>query len=142
MGPRLRSRESSVVRVLSPIEVETGSKEDLATQFTEGWILGASPRPIGFFRRLVDRCCVSATVSKRNGMDRNAHFVLHDQCRIRRMIARRRAWPGLFHRDPKRIVGVLRVTLLNRLNSSREWEELPLGRQTLHHDRPSGCRGL
>jgi hypothetical protein len=35
---------------------------------------------------------------------------------------------GLFHRDPKRIVGVLRVTLLNRLNGSREWAELPLGR--------------
>jgi hypothetical protein len=34
----------------------------------------------------------------------------------------------LFHRDPKRIVGVLRVTLLNRLNGSREWAELPLGR--------------
>jgi hypothetical protein len=31
---------------------------------------------------------------------------------------------GLFHRDPKRIVGVLRVTLLNRLNNSREWAEL------------------
>jgi precorrin-8X/cobalt-precorrin-8 methylmutase len=26
-----------------PIEVETGSKEDLAIQLTEGWILGASP---------------------------------------------------------------------------------------------------
>ena len=26
-----------------PIEVETGSKEDLAIQFTEGWIVGASP---------------------------------------------------------------------------------------------------
>src|SRR6266568_7996950 len=49
---------------------------------------------------------------------------------------------GLFHRDPKRIVGVLRLTLLNRLNSSREWAELPLGRQTLHHDWLSGYRGL
>jgi hypothetical protein len=49
---------------------------------------------------------------------------------------------GLFHRDPKRIVGVLRVTLLNRLNSSREWAELSLGRQALHHDWLSGCRGL
>jgi hypothetical protein len=49
---------------------------------------------------------------------------------------------GLFHRDPKRIVGVLRVTLLNRLNGSREWAELPLSRQTLHHDWPSGYRGL
>jgi hypothetical protein len=26
-----------------PIEVETGSKEDLAIQLTEGWILGCSP---------------------------------------------------------------------------------------------------
>jgi hypothetical protein len=26
-----------------PIEVETGSKEDLAIQPTEGWILGCSP---------------------------------------------------------------------------------------------------
>ena len=26
-----------------PIEVETGSKEDLAAQLTEGWILGCSP---------------------------------------------------------------------------------------------------
>jgi hypothetical protein len=34
------------------------------------------------------------------------------------------------------------VTLLNRLNSSREWAELSLGRQTLHHDWLSGCRGL
>jgi hypothetical protein len=34
----------------------------------------------------------------------------------------------LFHRDPKRIVGVLRVTLLNRLNDSREWADLPLSR--------------
>jgi hypothetical protein len=25
-----------------PIEIETGSKEDLAIQLTEGWILGAS----------------------------------------------------------------------------------------------------
>ncbi|MGA8692383.1 MAG: hypothetical protein WB689_00795 [Xanthobacteraceae bacterium] len=49
---------------------------------------------------------------------------------------------GLFHRDPKRIVGVLRVTLLNRLNNSREWAELPLGRQTLHHDWLSDYRGL
>jgi hypothetical protein len=49
---------------------------------------------------------------------------------------------SLFHRDPERIVGVLRVTLLNRLNSSREWAELPLGRQTLHHDWPSGYRRL
>jgi hypothetical protein len=48
----------------------------------------------------------------------------------------------LFHRDPKRIVGVLRLTLLNRLNSSREWAELPLGHQTLHHDWLSGYRGL
>jgi hypothetical protein len=29
-----------------PIEVETGSKEDLAIQLTEGWILGASPTVI------------------------------------------------------------------------------------------------
>ncbi|MFY9839820.1 MAG: hypothetical protein WAK55_25780, partial [Xanthobacteraceae bacterium] len=29
-----------------------------------------------------------------------------------------------------------------RLNSSREWAELSLGRQTLHHDWLSGCRGL
>jgi hypothetical protein len=35
---------------------------------------------------------------------------------------------GLFHGDPKRIVGVLRVTLLNRLNDSREWPDLPLSR--------------
>jgi hypothetical protein len=48
----------------------------------------------------------------------------------------------LFHRDPKRIVGILRVTLLNRLNGSREWAELPLGRQTPHHDWLSGYRGL
>ena len=34
----------------------------------------------------------------------------------------------LFHRDPKRMVGVLRVTLLNRLNGSREWADLPLSR--------------
>jgi hypothetical protein len=34
----------------------------------------------------------------------------------------------LFHRDPKRKVGVLRVTLLNRLNGSREWADLPLSR--------------
>ena len=34
----------------------------------------------------------------------------------------------LFHRDPKRIIGVLRVTLLNRLNDSREWPDLPLSR--------------
>jgi hypothetical protein len=26
-----------------PVEIETGSKEDLATQLTEGWILGSSP---------------------------------------------------------------------------------------------------
>jgi hypothetical protein len=26
-----------------PIDVETGSKEDLAIQLTEGWILGCSP---------------------------------------------------------------------------------------------------
>jgi hypothetical protein len=26
-----------------PIEVETGSKEDLGIQLTEGWILGSSP---------------------------------------------------------------------------------------------------
>jgi hypothetical protein len=26
-----------------PVEIETGSKEDLATQLTEGWILGCSP---------------------------------------------------------------------------------------------------
>jgi hypothetical protein len=26
-----------------PIEVEAGSKEDLAIQITEGWILGSSP---------------------------------------------------------------------------------------------------
>jgi hypothetical protein len=26
-----------------PIEIETGSKEDLAIQLTEGWILGCSP---------------------------------------------------------------------------------------------------
>ena len=49
---------------------------------------------------------------------------------------------GLFHRDPKRIVGVLLLTLLNRLNNSRKWQELPFGRQTLHHDQPSGYRGL
>jgi hypothetical protein len=48
----------------------------------------------------------------------------------------------LFHRDPKRIVDVLRVTLLNRLNNSREWAELPIGRQTLHHDWMSRYRGL
>jgi hypothetical protein len=53
----------------------------------------------------------------------------------------RRGW-GLFHRDPKRIAGVLRLTLLNRLNRSREWAELPIGRQTLHHDWVSGYRGL
>ena len=47
----------------------------------------------------------------------------------------------LFHRDPERIVGVWRVTILNRLNNSREWAK-PLGRQTLHHDWPSGYRGL
>ena len=34
------------------------------------------------------------------------------------------------------------MTLLNCLNSSREWAELPLGRQTLHHDWLSGYRGL
>ena len=51
------------------------------------------------------------------------------------------AW-GLFHRDPKRIVGVLRVTLLNRLNNSTEWAELPFGRQTLHHDWLLPYRGL
>jgi hypothetical protein len=56
------------------------------------------------------------------------------------MVAKGR-W-GLFHGDPKRIVGVLRVTLLNRLNNSREWAELPLGRQTLHHDWLSDYRGL
>jgi hypothetical protein len=39
-------------------------------------------------------------------------------------------------------VGVLRVTLLNRLNNSREWAELPLGRQTLHHDWLPDYRGL
>jgi len=44
----------------------------------------------------------------------------------------------LFHRDPKRIVGILRVTILNRLNGAREWAELPLGRQTPHHDWLSG----
>ena len=49
---------------------------------------------------------------------------------------------GLFHRDPKRIVGVLRVTLLNRLNNSTEWAELPFGRQTLHHDWLLPYRGL
>jgi hypothetical protein len=48
----------------------------------------------------------------------------------------------LFHRDPKRIVGVWRVTLLNRLNRSREWAELPIGRQTLHHDWMSGYRDI
>ena len=26
-----------------PIEIEAGSKEDIAIQLTEGWILGASP---------------------------------------------------------------------------------------------------
>ena len=26
-----------------PIEIESGSKEDIAIQLTEGWILGASP---------------------------------------------------------------------------------------------------
>jgi hypothetical protein len=36
----------------------------------------------------------------------------------------------------------LRLTLLNRLNNSREWVELPIGRQTLHHDWVSGYRGL
>jgi hypothetical protein len=36
----------------------------------------------------------------------------------------------------------LRLTLLNRLNNSREWAELPIGRQTLHHDWVSGYRGL
>jgi hypothetical protein len=55
--------------------------------------------------------------------------------------ATRGRW-GLFHADPKRIVRVLRVTLLNRLNNSREWAELPLARQTLHHDRLSDYRGL
>src|SRR6516164_7423575 len=39
-------------------------------------------------------------------------------------------------------IRVLRITLLNCLNSSREWAELPLGRQTLHHDWLSGYRGL
>jgi len=34
------------------------------------------------------------------------------------------------------------VTLLNRLNNSREWAELPLGGQTLHHDWLSDYRGL
>src|SRR6516164_7402522 len=54
-----------------------------------------------------------------------------------------RGWRwGLFHRDPKRIVGVLRVTLLNRLNNSTEWAELPFGRQTLHHDWLLPYRGL
>ena len=55
--------------------------------------------------------------------------------------ATRGRW-DLYHGDPKRIVGVLRVTLLNRLNNSREWAELPLGRQTLHHDWLSDYRGL
>ena len=36
----------------------------------------------------------------------------------------------------------MRVTLLNRLNNSGEWAELPLGRQTLHHDWLSDYRGL
>ena len=49
---------------------------------------------------------------------------------------------SLFHRDPKWIVGVLRLTFLNRLNSSSVWAELPLGRQTQHHDWLSCYRGL
>jgi hypothetical protein len=31
------------MRKRAPLEVETGSKEDLAIQLTEGWILGCSP---------------------------------------------------------------------------------------------------
>jgi hypothetical protein len=34
------------------------------------------------------------------------------------------------------------VTLLNRLNNSMEWAELPFGRQTLHHDWLLPYRGL
>jgi len=34
------------------------------------------------------------------------------------------------------------VTLLNRLNNSTEWAELPFGRQTLHHDWLLPYRGL
>ena len=48
----------------------------------------------------------------------------------------------LFHRDPKRVVGVLRLLFLNRLNNSREWADLAIGRQALHHDWVSGYRGL
>ena len=36
----------------------------------------------------------------------------------------------------------MRLTLLNRLNSSTEWAGLPLSCQTPHHDWPSGYRGL
>jgi hypothetical protein len=68
----------------------------------------------------------------------NSDFPVH---RKRGLWITRGRW-GLFHGDPKRIVGVLRVTLLNRLNNSREWAELPLGRQTLHHDWLSDYRGL
>jgi hypothetical protein len=49
---------------------------------------------------------------------------------------------GLLHRDPKRIVGVLRLILLDRQNGSSEWAELPLSRQTHHHNRLPPYRGL
>jgi hypothetical protein len=41
-----------------PIEIEPGSKEDIAIQLTEGWILGASPT----VRHLVGN--IAATQSK------------------------------------------------------------------------------
>jgi hypothetical protein len=43
----------------------------------------------------------------------------------------------LFHRDPKRIVGILRVTILNRLNGAREWAELP---SVVRPRTTTGCR--
>ena len=66
----------------------------------------------------------------------------HAICRSLARFQKAGSWFGLFHRDPKRIVGVLRVTLLNRLNNSTEWAELPFGRQTLHHDWLLPYRGL